>query len=301
MGFGRYDSDDFARYSTTHDFASKSADEVTNKSTVVEEFLPHNFNHKMRESRDSELNPSATPIIVAGDVTGSMGSIAGELIKKGLDGFFEAMYDRKPVTDPHIMGMAVGDVQAGDRVPIQCTQFEADIKIVEQFHRLYVEGAGGGNSTESYSLPWFIAATMCRTDQWEKRRQKGVLFTYGDEEAPITLTPEHIRTATGVGVQSNVEPEHALRAASAMYDVYHLVIEQGSHCRYAKDAVYESWRKLLGQHVIPVKDYTQLAEIMVSIMELRAGKTHTEVSTSWGKLHTADVVTQAIRVLPAGS
>jgi hypothetical protein len=85
---------------------------------------------KMRESRDSDDNLPSTPIIVGIDVTGSMGVLAETLVKRGLKPLFEEILDRKPVTDPHVMAMAIGDAWC-DRAPLQVTQFEADISVAE--------------------------------------------------------------------------------------------------------------------------------------------------------------------------
>ena len=71
------------------------------------------------------------------DVTGSMGMIADALARKGLGTMVEEILARKPVSDPHIMCMGIGDVLY-DRAPLQVTQFEADIRIAEQLEKLWL-------------------------------------------------------------------------------------------------------------------------------------------------------------------
>jgi hypothetical protein len=296
MGGGSYSREAFTSFSTARGYDHKAPEEVINKTEVEKDFLPPNFKNGIREARDSADHPLSTPIIVAGDVTGSMGKLAGLLLKEGLNAFVEAIYARKPIPDPAIMGMAVGDVDF-DQVPIQCTQFESDIRIIDSFSKLFVEQGGGGNSTESYSLPWIIAAGMCRTDAWEKRGEKGVLFTYGDEEAPKVMDGVSLKKFLGFQQASaGIDPQRALDLASNMYDCYHLIIEEGRHCRAFPDRVKSSWRNLMGENVILVSDHHKLAEIMVSIIEVRAGRSKDDVVGSWGT--ASGVVQHALASLP---
>lgn len=296
MGGGSWNSDDFASHSTSRNYASKTVDEVINTTKVVNDFLPTNFKDGRRESRDSADNPRSTAIVIAGDVTGSMGRLAGLLIKEALAKFATDLYERKPVTDPHLMGMAVGDA-TNDSVPIQATQFEADIRIIQQFETLYIEGRGGNNDSESYHLPWFVAAMMTNLDCFEKRGEKGILFTYGDESTPPPLTPELIKRFTGLDVQGDQSAADILTAVSRTYDVYHLIIEEGAFAKRNREKVIGAWGDLLGQNAIPVADHTKLAEIMTSILEVsRKGLDADTVSKTW-KGDTALVVHKAIKDL----
>jgi hypothetical protein len=229
-------------------------------------------------------------------VTGSMGRLAGLLIKEGLAKFATDLYDRKPVTDPHLMGMAIGDA-TNDDVPIQATQFEADIRIIQQFEQLFIESRGGNNDSESYHLPWLVAALMTNIDCFEKRGEKGILFTYGDESTPPALTPDLIKRFLGLDVQGDQSAEDILTMVSRTYDVYHLIIEEGSFAKRHREKVLGAWGDLLGQNAIPVEDHTKLPEIMTSILEVsRKGLDADTVSKTW-KGDTAMVVHKAIKDL----
>lgn len=296
MGGGNWSSRDFLRYATVSGYDKKDVTQVINTSKVEPDFLPTAFKNGRRESRDSNDNPRSTPIIVAGDVTGSMGRLGGFLIKDGLSTFATELYNRKPITDPHLMGMAVGDATC-DLYPIQATQFEADIRIIQQFEKLFVEGKGGGNDSESYHLPWICAAMMTELDSFEKRGEKGILFTYGDESVPKPLTPALIKRFLGLDVEAPISAEEALTMVSRLYDVYHLIIEETGFCQRNRDKVVGAWTDLLGQNAIPVEDHTKLGEIMTSILEVsRKGLDADTVSKSW-KGDTAIVVSKAINGL----
>ncbi|HET7233807.1 MAG TPA: hypothetical protein VFJ16_27600 [Longimicrobium sp.] len=280
MGHSRFSADEWSRFAA-RSFTGKTRDQVLNTTAMVPANDPRNFTNGVRESRDGAANPRSTPIIIAGDVTGSMDELAYLLLKESLPAIALEIYNRKPVTDPHILVAAVGDVACGDRAPFQATQFEAGAtELGVQTQALYVERGGGGNVSESYHLPWYFAAMHTSTDAFEKRGEKGVLFTYGDEGVPPALTREHIRTVFGTDPERGYTTAELLAMARRAWDVYHLVILEGSHAR-SRPQVLDEWRALLGQHAIPVHDYRKLGEIIVSILQVRQGHDAAAVAGSW--------------------
>jgi hypothetical protein len=252
---------------------------------------------KFRDSRDSADNPNSTPLIVGIDVTGSMGMIADVLAREGLGILFTGILDRKPVTDPHVMFMAIGDANC-DKAPLQVSQFEADKRIIDQLTNIYLEHGGGGNNFESYNLPWYFAANHTAHDSMEKRGKRGYLFTVGDEEAPQDLTKEQIKQFLGDDIQGNITTRDMLNAAQRLYDVYHVIIEEGNHARNHMSNVVDSWRSLLGQHVICLSDHKKLAETIVSAIEVAEGRDADGSAKGWGG--GSHVVYSAIKDLPKG-
>jgi hypothetical protein len=234
----------------------------------------------LRESCDSEENPNSTAIIIGLDVTGSMGLIAERMAKKELGTLIEGILDRKPIPDPHIMIMGIGDVRS-DRAPLQASQFEADIRIAQQLSELYLEGGGGGNDSESYDLPWYFAATKTKIDCYDKREKKGYLFTIGDEMPPYGVELGHLRDVFGKGSQSGYTAKELLDMASEKYQVFHVVVEQGSFASRALKKVNESWKKLLGKRALPLNDYNHLSQVILSAIEVSEGKDPEEVVASW--------------------
>ncbi|MGD0331615.1 MAG: hypothetical protein ABSB40_14415, partial [Nitrososphaeria archaeon] len=213
-GKGSYTARDWTTYASTHVTGKSGAELFTN--TDIDPLLnPKDV--KIRESRDSDAYPESTALIVGIDQTGSMGMISKQMIREGLNVLATEIYDRKPITDPQIMFMAIGEIREGlnvlateiydrkpitdpqimfmaigdaamhERAPLQVTQFEVDIKIAEQLQKFYLEGRGGGNDNESYTFPWYFAAMHTSIDCFEKRGKKGYLFTVGDECVPPVL------------------------------------------------------------------------------------------------------------------
>jgi hypothetical protein len=289
MGSGTFDASAYRSFASTT--AGKATDEIYGARSINKNLDPKGV--KVRESRDSADNPNSTPIIVAIDVTGSMGIIADVLAREGLGTLFTEILDRKPITDPHLMFMAVGDANC-DSAPLQVSQFEADNRIVEQLTQIYLEHGGGGNCFESYNLPWYFASAHTVHDSLIKRGKRGYLFTVGDEEAPQALTKEQIKKFIGDDLERTASPEEMLSEAQRSYDVFHIIIEEGSHARSHMDAVVGSWNKLLGQHVIRLADHKKLAETIVAAIEVAEGADAHKSAARFGS-----VVVNAVKHIPA--
>lgn len=290
MGCGAFTSRDWDSYTRRRGYTdSSSASDLYKARTVKPEMEPKGI--EFRESCDSKEHPESTPIILGLDVTGSMGCVL-ETVSKKLNKLILEIYDREPVKDPQIMVMAFGDVEC-DRHPLQVTQFESDIRIAEQLNDIYFERGGGGNAGESYTLPWYFAARHTKTDSYEKRGKKGFLFTMGDEPFLDNISKEAIRHFIGDDIEYDLSAEELLNEVSRQYEVYHLMIEEGSGMRYYQGKVVDKWTKLLGQRAIRVSDCDSIPEIIVSILQIEAGKDKEEIIDSWeGK--TAEAVRNAI-------
>ena len=107
--------------------------------------LPAILNPKnvLRECLDSEEHPCTIPVILALDVTGSMGDAAVQ-VAKNINTVMTEMYSK--LKDVEFMVMGIGDL-AYDSSPIQISQFESDVRIVEQMDQVYFEFGGDRKST----------------------------------------------------------------------------------------------------------------------------------------------------------
>jgi hypothetical protein len=288
MGAARWDPDNWATYARST--AGRSTAGIFTRAKLDSALDPRRC--KVRESRDSKENPASNAIIVGLDVTGSMGMIADALARRGLGVLVEELLARKPVSDPHIMAMGIGDAWC-DQAPLQVTQFEADIRIAEQLEKIYLEHGGGGNSFESYNLPWYFAATKTSIDCFEKRSRKGYLFTVGDEEPPPALLAAHAQQVMGATPQTDILTRDLLAMVQRTYHVFHVVVEEGDHARHFLPRVMAKWTDLLGQRVLRLGDHTKLAEVVVSAIQVNEGVDIDSVARSWSG-STALVVKRAV-------
>lgn len=271
-------------------FSSKPRAAIFSSSSINADLDPKNI--AARESVDSPANPKSTPIIVSCDVTGSMGMLAETIVRHGMATIMNEIYERKPVTDPHLMLMAQGDFYC-DRAPLQVTQFESDIRLADQLTKFWLEGNGGGNAGESYNAPWYFAANKTKCDSMIKRKKKGYLFTIGDEPPLPKLPKAGIKEFFGDDVERDLTSEELLAAASQNWEVFHLIVNPGHYSQTA-------WKALLGERAMPVENPDKLAEVIVSTMQVIEGASFKDVVDSWSG-DTSVVVHNAIRDLTAGA
>lgn len=280
MGSGSYSTrawDDF-KTARRYDDPSTTTKDIYRSSGLDDVLDPKKFD--IRESVDGADNPESTPIIIGLDVTGSMSPVLDAMARKGLKTVCEEIYDRKPVTNPHICVLGIGDVEC-DSAPLQATQFEADIRIFEQLEKLYLESGGGGNHYESYILAWYFAKYMTQTDSFAKRGRKGYLFTVGDEEITRNLRSADIMRFTSAKQAQDFGPMDLFNLVYPEWNIYHIIVKEGSHARVDYDSVLASWNAVVGQRAIPLEDHTKLGETIVSLMEVSAGKSVRDVTESW--------------------
>lgn len=291
MGYTSWDTKSWSTYSAATKV--KRTEEIFKKSSLAKDMDP--LGVMVRESRDSEANPESTAIIVGCDVTGSMGIIADYMVRTGLGVFFEEILNRKPITDPHMMVMGIGDA-AYDTSPLQVSQFEADLKIAEWLEQIYLEHGGGGNRFESYDLPYYFAYNHTSIDCFEKRGKKGYLFTIGDEEAPVVTYAKQVKEFIGDDISQDIPFRDVIDQAQRMYHCFHIMVAEGTHARRSPDSVKNSWNAILGQRAIWLEDYKKLGETIVSAIQLTEGDSMDKVTKSWGG-PTATVVSKALSAL----
>jgi hypothetical protein len=293
MGTSNWNPSDWDSFSSNT--STKSTAQVFSQQYIHADLNPHGV--AMRESRDSAANPNSTAIIVAGDVTGSMGMLAEALVRNGMGVLVEELIARKPVSDPHIMCMGVGDAYS-DKAPLQVTQFEADIRIATQLSQIWLEGNGGGNGGESYHLPWYFAARHTSIDCFEKRKKKGFLFTVGDENPHKVLTRAQVKKVFGDDIERDLTSEELLTMASRSYHVFHLLVEESRSC---DSQVKANWKALLGERALPLSDHTKMAELIVSTIQVIEGTSVDATVKSWSG-NTSLVVARGLNGLqPARS
>jgi len=292
MGGGSWTASDWQTKSTKT--RTQTQQQVFSQQRIHPDMNPKGVT--MRESRDSIEHPESTAIIIGLDETGSMGKIPEIMIKEKLGILVGEVLDRKPVTDPQIMFLGIGDAYC-DSAPLQVGQFESDITMTHWLEKIYLEGNGGGNGGESYTFPWYFAGLHTAIDCFEKRGKKGYLFTIGDEHYHDTLTRQQISTFCGDNVERDYLAGELLTLVSRQYHVFHLVITHGG---VYGSAITDGWKALMGERALIVDDHNKIAEIIVSTMQVVEGADLKTVVNSWSG-DTSLVVSNALGGLTAAS
>jgi hypothetical protein len=272
MGYGSYSLNDRSVRADSMGFYTKSISEVFESKNLNESMNPKNVT--LRESRDSKEHPNSIAIILGLDVTGSMGYIPQELIKDGLPTIMANIIEHGN-PDPQVMFLAIGDHKV-DRAPLQISQFESNDELLDHWlTKTWLEGGGGGNDGESYSLAHYFAAKHTVIDCLEKRNQKGFLFTIGDDKPHTHYSSEILKNLLGdTDIKNSYSDVDLLKLAQEKYHVYHIHVGP----QEASNGVKNRWKELLNENCLIVPNYKDVAK---TIAETVVANTRTSVKSTW--------------------
>lgn len=294
MGYSAYSA---VNYSATTDVL---------KAMPREEIFQHHAHSSMdpgkvlmRECRDSDVHPETLPIIIALDITGSMGIIPEKMIKGGLGIIIETLMERG-IKHPSILFLAIGD-HLHDPSPLQIGQFESgDKELVKWLSNTWIVGRGGGNRKESYQLAWETAAYHTVTDSMEKRGRKGILITIGDEgilesdsDSLSLFAIRHTGEIPSLPV--------LLQEVQKSWEVYHIHANDASFPveRWPGDVIFSQWKDLIGENVRVVEKNDQIpakiAEIVLNSVHNNPNNDKTHVYPSHETI--SDSLSDDIRLL----
>ena len=289
MGYGTWTSNSFANYSTTRGRSVSTDGSISGtysnqdmfKSKTIDSAL--NPKNVIRECCDTDAHPHTVPVILALDVTGSMGNAAVEVAKK-LNVIMTKLYEK--VTDVEFLIMGIGDL-ACDRCPIQASQFESDIRIAEQLDKLYFEFGGGGNSYESYTAAWYFGSRHTKLDCLNRGR-KGIIITMGDEQLnpylPIKGRCSGLVEAMGDNLQADIETKDLYVEVSEKFNIYHLDVNHGH--RWDEDEIEKSFKKYLDdthfRRVTMDSITNEIVDIIINEVENNVSETVVTSSNSEG-------------------
>ncbi len=252
MGYSSWSDEAFSSLSAAR--AGRSGGEIFRGTRSVDPLMdPRGIT--VREARDSEHHPASVPIIVAFDVTGSMGHIPRRFATDMLGSLMRLLVERGYVADPQVLFAAVGDA-VSDQAPLQVGQFESGLEMDMWLTRLWLEGAGG-DAPESYLLPHWFAAHHTVTDAWEKRARKGYLFTIGD--APNKpLDAAQIERVFGYAPDGPVRDADVVAAAAERWQLFHVLVGK----RRPHAHLVDHWRGLLGDRVLVLERVDAICDLI---------------------------------------
>ena len=279
MGSGSWKRDTFAKYSRSlgRDFLEDSgrvSGQTYSAHRIDPSLDPKNFT--FRECANSDEHPNTIPVILALDVTGSMGDACSETAA-ALGVIISNLYDK--IKDVEFCVMGIGDL-AYDDAPIQMSQYESDIRIAEALDKIYMEHGGGGNQFESYTAAWYMGLYRTKLDCYDKQGRKGIIITMGDEPMNPYLPVKTLNSATNAKEQANVETPELYRLAKEKFDIFHIAVDSPHDCyAHYKQSIENSFGQLLGPRlkVASVNNLAQVIEecIMESVNGSTAGTTTT--------------------------
>ncbi|QXP67648.1 hypothetical protein [Polaribacter sp. AHE13PA] len=261
MGGGRFSNDAYKKLRKTKGYSNKSREEIFTARSIDTEMDP--VKAIVRESRDSEEHPETVSIIVALDVTGSMGFVPEHIVKEALPDLIGSLMEAG-IEDPQVLFLGIGDF-IYDAAPLQVGQFESSAELLDRWlTRVYLESGGGGNNQEGYNLAHLFAARHTSIDCWEKRKQKGFLFTIGDEPVFPTIPAEIIKRYTSAEEAETITTENIIKEAQEKYNVFHMHLE---HNEWSKSEHRKgNWKALLGDNFLEIADFKTVAKRIADVV-----------------------------------
>ena len=134
-------------------------------------------------------------------------------------------------------------------------------------------------------------------DCWDKRKEKGFLFTFGDEMPTQKLTAREIKEVFEDNDEldtpfiTNVD---CLEMASEKFNCYHIILH-GSYYSHFPKKVTDAWRELMGSHVCDLSDHSCLPELVSTILKMHEGISKTDAINLIQNNHAKSVVTDALK------
>lgn len=261
MGSGSVSHSSYRAYAEANNYSydsntGRTTGQTFKARTIDKDLDPHRFT--VRECVNSEEHPNTVSVILALDVTGSMGEACSETAA-ALGTIILNLY--KKFQDIEFCIMGIGDL-AYDYYPIQMSQFESDIRIAEALDKVYMEHGGGGNDYESYTAAWYMGLYKTKLDAFDKQGRKGIIITMGDEPLNPYLPHEELNDAIGSTEEKDVETPELYEAASKKFDIFHIAVDSKQCCyrRYKKD-IDNSFGQMLGDRY-KISTINKLAQVI---------------------------------------
>jgi hypothetical protein len=277
MGSSRWSDDHYRERARLRAEAGKDAFEYDHavrfgqaERAVHPKMNPHGV--RVRESRDSDAHPESHAVAVLFDVTGSMRGVP-RVLQQNLPRLMGLLIRKGYLDHPQILIGAVGDATC-DTAPLQIGQFESGIEIEEDLGKLFLEGGGGGQTTESYELAMYFLARHTAVDCHEKRGKKGYLFLIGDE-CPYPKVKRHeVEQVIGDAPQTDIPIAEMLAELEKTWHVYFVLPRLTHH--WNNPEVRRAWTDLLGQNFLRLEDPAGICELIASTIGLAEGKADLE-------------------------
>lgn len=257
MGGGFYDRDVYSGSSSGGwDYSSDApADKGFSKSYGADSAV---LDTKRKLSCSKE-----NPIMVALDVTGSMG-IAAKVIYDKMPMFFGQIKIQNYLPDPSISFAAVGDITC-DREPIQICDFAEGDALDEWLGKIYLEGGGGGGARESYEMLAYYYDKMVELTHPKK---KPFVFFIGDEGFYTKISKTSINEWFGL----KSDAEDSSDVFKRLKDKYNVFLVHKTYNYTDEDKrILKQWTDALGQeNVLVLEDPKAVVDVMLGAIALVA-------------------------------
>ncbi|MBU0666389.1 MAG: hypothetical protein ABIC91_01050 [Nanoarchaeota archaeon] len=233
---------------------------------------------------------SKSPLVIACDVTGSMGSWPATIFSKlpylDLEG--------KEYLGPsmEISFAAVGDAYCDD-YPLQVRPFAGGKDLENRLKELIIEGGGGGTAQESYEL---AAMYYANNVDMPRAKNKPIFIYIGDEGFYDFVNSDQVKKHSYVTMSSRTSGKKAFENLKKKYSVYLIrkpyETGRGNGLSVMDQRIYDQWAEVLGaDHITMLPEASRVVDVIFGILaketeridyfhdELKGRQTDAQVST----------------------
>ncbi|EYF01113.1 hypothetical protein [Chondromyces apiculatus] len=216
-------------------------------------------NEQLTTPRKRVTSQSATPLIVAVDVTGSMQRWPAEIFDR-LPLLYQTLSQYRQ--DLEICFVAIGDSRS-DQWPLQATHFARGFDLETQLHALYGEG-GGGDIPESYGL----FAHWVHTHVSAPNAERPFLIVFGDAPMHTEIFNEEIKHVLGDDPGQSVSAIAAWHNVCRTWNTWFLRRPGGTR----GDNIDKQWASAIGaQQIVHMDDEQRAVDYAMGL-----------IARSWG-------------------
>ncbi len=93
------------------------------------------------------------------------------------------------------------------------------------------------------------------------------------------MTRQEIETVLGIKAERDLTGKECVALAQRNWEVFHIVLANEGFCQSSSDLVLKSWRNLLPERTIELADVNNLAETIISLIQVNQGPIRKRLST----------------------
>lgn len=210
----------------------------------------------------------ASPIVLAFDVTGSMGNLP-KILSDKLPLVAGQLAIRQYVHEPWISLAAIGDIKH-DKAPLQVTDFIEPRHLDSQLERLFFEAGGGNNDQESYEFTAYAYASRSLLPQ---AKTPFFIFT-GDEGFSPVLASSDLEHHFHESHPRSLESAEVFKQLQHIYHGNVIKIRRPYGRTQLNARIQRQWEEILGaDYIVPVLDDQAIGDLILGILAIRGGST----------------------------
>ncbi len=245
---------DFSAAKSTYDkHVGRSYDDALSSGKNISEIL---------EKRLTTNSPS--PLVIACDVTGSMGTWPATIFSKLP--YLEIEGKEYLGKGMEISFAATGDAYS-DKYPLQVRKFTDGKGLEKSLKELVIEGNGGGQMCESYDLTALYYAR--NVDMPNAVRP--IMIMIGDEGLYEYIDKSHAKKYANINLEGRLSTKQVFEELKSKYSVYLVRKPYGDYRGDGMDGdnrkIYNQWVDLLGEdHIATLPDASRIVDVIFGIL-----------------------------------